>query len=136
MTFKDNSKEAMEEMEKELLKALEECGHQGEGHAKTNLQKQKAVNTGTLLNSISHKVVSGEKAVYIGTNVEYAPYIEFGTGAENVEGGTTKPSWIYIGEDGAPHKAYPQRPRPYLKPAVTEHTAEYEAIFIKHGLRD
>lgn len=37
------------------------------------------VDTGRLKNSISHAVVDQEKAVYIGTNVEYAPYQEFGT---------------------------------------------------------
>ena len=34
---------------------------------------------GTLKNSISSAVVVSENAVYIGTNVEYAPYQEFGT---------------------------------------------------------
>jgi phage gpG-like protein len=34
------------------------------------------VDTGRLRNSISHEVV--ENDVYIGTNVEYAPYVEYG----------------------------------------------------------
>ena len=37
-----------------------------------------AVDTGRLRNSISNKVVEKEPAVYIGTNVEYAPYVEYG----------------------------------------------------------
>ena len=37
------------------------------------------VDTGRLKNSISSAVVEEEQAVYIGTNVEYAPYQEFGT---------------------------------------------------------
>lgn len=34
---------------------------------------------GTLKNSISHEVDAENQCVYIGTNVEYAPYQEFGT---------------------------------------------------------
>lgn len=37
------------------------------------------VDTGRLKNSIDRAVVQEEQAVYIGTNVEYAPYQEFGT---------------------------------------------------------
>lgn len=51
---------------------------------------------------------SNEKAVYVGTNVEYAPYIEFGTSR--------------------------MKPRPYLKTAVENHLNEYREIF-KRELR-
>ena len=37
-----------------------------------------AVDTGNLRSSITHKVVSDEEA-HIGTNVDYAPYVERGT---------------------------------------------------------
>lgn len=37
------------------------------------------VDTGRLKDSIDRAVVESENAVYIGTNVEYAPYQEFGT---------------------------------------------------------
>ena len=37
------------------------------------------VDTGRLKNSISHAVVEDAKTVYIGTNVEYAPFQELGT---------------------------------------------------------
>ena len=37
------------------------------------------VDTGRLKNSIAHEVSESEKAVYIGTNVEYAVYQEVGT---------------------------------------------------------
>ena len=54
---------------------------------------------GRLRNSIAHSVVDSEKAVYIGTNVEYAPYVELGTVKMNA--------------------------RPYLRPAVENHQMEY-----------
>ena len=37
------------------------------------------VRTGNLRNSIDKKYVKEESAAYIGTNLEYAPYVEYGT---------------------------------------------------------
>ena len=59
-----------------------------------------SVDTGRLRNSISH-AVDGE-AAYIGSNVEYAPYLELGTKKIT-----------------AHH---------YLKRAVTEHKDEYKNL--------
>lgn len=55
-----------------------ERGLEGVGLAAESLAKALCpVDTGRLRNSITHKVESGEKAVYIGTNVKYAVYVEF-----------------------------------------------------------
>ena len=43
------------------------------------------VDTGRLKNSITSAVSTEEQAAYIGTNVEYAPYQEFGT-SRGIEG--------------------------------------------------
>lgn len=70
-------------------------------------------------------------SVYIGTNVSYAPFPELGTGPYSLTGGgTTKPSWVYQDEFGNWHRAFPQKPRPYLKPAVADHAAEYREILV------
>ena len=47
------------------------------------------VDTGRLRNSVTHAIADNgtEKAVYIGTNVPYAPYHEFGTGIYATSGG-------------------------------------------------
>ncbi len=67
--------------------------------------------------------------IYIGTNVEYAPYIEFGTGKySTLGGGTPKESWTYRDEFGKWHMAFPQRARPYLKPAVADHSQTFLSI--------
>lgn len=93
-------------------RALEAVGLQGEGNAKMHIEIPKEhgdgdvrpnVDTGRLVNSITHVTNSSEKVVYIGTNVEYAPYVELGTSKS--------------------------RPYPYLRPAVEEHTDEYKRIF-------
>ena len=87
----------------QIARALEAIGLTAEGYAKAECP----VDTGRLRNSISH--ARDDEAAYIGTNVEYAPYIELGTSR--------------------------MKPRPYLRPAVTEHSDEYKEI-VKAALTD
>lgn len=56
-------------------RAAKAIGIQAENYAKQN---EIRVDTGRLRNSITNYVES-EKDIYIGTNVEYAPYHELGT---------------------------------------------------------
>ena len=102
--------------------ALETCGQKAEGYAK----KLCPVDTGDLRNSISHQVAPGEPAVYIGTNSEYGPYVELGTG-KYYPGGRQTP-WVDQDAKGNWHLTHGQRARPYLKPAVADHRGEYENI--------
>ena len=78
--------------------ALEMIGLQAEGYAKMKCP----VDTGNLRNSISHMVAN--QAAYIGTDVNYAAYVEKGT--------SKMPA------------------RPYIEPAVTEHSDEYKDMAI------
>ncbi len=94
--FTDRSSEALRELEAKKAQALEAIGARAETHAKANTP----VDTGNLRNSMAH-AVSGDSA-YIGTNVEYGPYVEFGT---------------------SHNKAHHM-----LKKAATEHGEEYKAI--------
>ena len=71
----DNSEEIANDIKSALLRGLETCGLVAEGYAK----KLAPVDTGNLRNSITHTVDDGEPAAYIGTNVEYAPYVCLGT---------------------------------------------------------
>lgn len=102
--FTSHRDEVMDAMEHAVRKALTEIGIEAENHAKTIVEEKGAVDTGRLKNSITHAVGdhNGEPAVYIGTNVEYAPYIE-------------------LGARGRP-------PRAYLKPAVEDFRDEYKEI--------
>ena len=95
-TYKDNTEEALSALEKAIEQGLEAIGLSAEGYAK----KETPVDTGRLRNSISHAV--DDKAAYIGTNVEYAPYVELGC----------------RGRDG----------KHMLQRAATEHTAEYKRL--------
>lgn len=93
------------EFDPSVKKALEEIGIEAEGHAKDIITEKGAVDTGRLRNSITHQVgetESKEPCVYVGTNVEYAPFIEFGTSR--------------------------MAARPYLKPAIEDFKDEYREI--------
>lgn len=130
VNFTDNSEQVLSEFNAAVLRALERCGSQAEGYAKDLVP----VDTGRLRNSISHKVDDAEKAVYIGTNVEYAPYVELGTG-KYVQGGRPTP-WVYQDDNGNWHMTNGQRAQPYLKPAVADHAQTYRNIIedeLKNG---
>lgn len=82
------------------------------------------VDTSRLKNSISHEV--DENTVYVGTNVEYAPYVEFGTG-KFAEGGGGRPTpWSYQDDQGNWHTTNGMKPQPYLRPAIDNHLNEYK----------
>lgn len=125
VTFNDYSDEVLAAFDDACLRALERCGLQAEGYAKDLCP----VDTGALRNSITHKVKSSEPAAYIGTNMEHAPYVEFGTGHYSTTGGgTNKTKWVYMGDDGKFHVGVPMKARPYLKPAVADHAGTYRNI--------
>ena len=116
----DNSDLVLDELIAATHRAMERCGMEAEGYAKDLCP----VDTGNLRNSITH-AVEGKSAI-IGTNVEYAPYVELGTGAY-YSGGRPTP-WIYEDEKGNTHITNGQRAQPYLKPAVADHAQTYRNI--------
>ena len=85
--------------------------------------KQKAPkDTGALRNSISSRVEDngGEIVGVVFTPLEYAPYVEFGTGLFAEEGGRKTP-WMYEDEEtGKMILTRGQHPQPFLRPALTE----------------
>lgn len=84
---------------------------------------KKGYRGGTLRNSITHDADSD--MVAIGSNVEYAPYVELGTGPYF----ETPPEWEQFSSvqgSGGGHGYV--HPRPYLKPAILDHVGEYEQI--------
>jgi hypothetical protein len=56
-------------------------------------KKRCPVDTGQLRQSITHEV-EGNTGV-IGTNVEYAPYVEYGTGIHAKDGNGRQTPWSY-----------------------------------------
>ena len=71
-TYKDNTDEVLSALERAKKSGLEAIGLVAEGHAK----RETPVDTGRLRNSIAHAVE--DDAAFIGTNVEYAIFVEAG----------------------------------------------------------
>lgn len=126
--YVDNTDEVLKGLSGAVDRALIRIGMSAEGYAKKALTAQGAVDTGLLRNSITFAISGGDanisdykanrgdgtgsysgsipdekdKAVYIGTNVEYAAYVELGTTRTKA--------------------------KPYLKPAAAGHSAVYKRI--------
>lgn len=108
----DNSAEVLSEMETKVQQALNAVGMTAERYAADGCP----VDTGRLKGSINYATktkMSGGKdstpkgtpednAAYIGTNVEYAPFVELGTSR--------------------------MKPRPFIKTAVVNHDSEYKEM--------
>lgn len=94
------------------------------------------VDTGQLRGSISHTLTNGGKTGEIGTNVEYAPYVEFGTGLFSSLGtGRTDVPWRYQSPDGKWHSTSGQKPQPYLMPSLLTNRDRILQIF-KNEIRN
>ena len=130
--IRNNSKAISAEIKAALLRGLEKCGLVGEGYAK----KLCPVDTGNLRNSITHAVDEAEPAAYIGTNSEYGPYVELGTGIYAEGGGGRPTPWVYQDAKGNWHYTHGNKAQPFLKPAVADHAAQYRQILedeLKNG---
>lgn len=118
----DNSPQTLAAMQAAAVRALEKCGLAAEGYAKALCP----FDTGNLRNNIAHRVDSDGLNAYIGTNVEYAAYVELGTG-KYYPGGRPTP-WVYQDAHGNWRMTSGQRAQPYLKPAVADHAQTYRNI--------
>lgn len=98
ISLTDNVDDFIRATKEQRARALEAVGMQAENYAKLLCP----VDTGNLRNSITHEQ-GGEDFEVVGTNVEYAPYVEYGTQR--------------------------MKAQPYIKPAVEEHVQEYKDIF-------
>ena len=94
------------------------------------------VDTGELRMSITH-YVEGDTGV-IGTNKQYAPYVEYGTGLFAVEGNGRQTPWSYQDAKGEWHTTKGQKPQPFLEPALLDNKKNIIKIFdeaIKEGVK-
>lgn len=111
VTLTSNKDEILEALGEQLGKAMIAIGMTAESNAKQEItkavydtpeSKSGYVRTGRLRNSITYGVDTEEPAVYIGSNVEYAPYVELGTSKMTA--------------------------RPFLKPAVENYGEQYKEL--------
>ena len=126
----DNSAEALAGLERAKARALEIIGLKAEGYAKklcpvgtVESTGIKGYRGGTLRNSITH-AVNGD-VLSVGSNVEYAPYVELGTGPHF----EPPPDWeTFTTKRGSGAGRGYVKPRRYLQPAIEEHAGEYKTI--------
>ena len=96
--------------------------------------KQKAPKgDGNLRRSITSEVRGNVGKVY--TPLEYAPYVEYGTGLFAEEGGRTDVPWHYKDDEGQWHSTSGMKPQPFMRPALAENREQIIRI-LKGGLTD
>lgn len=98
--------------------------------------KQKAPkDTGELRRSITSEVTesNGEIQGIVFTPLEYAPYVEYGTGLFAEEGGRIDVPWNYQDDKGDWHSTSGQRPQPFMRPALDENKEQIKRL-LKEGL--
>ena len=130
--IQDHSTEVSTKIGAALLRGLEKVGLVAEGYAK----KLCPVDTGNLRNSITHVVDEQEPAAIIGTNNEYAAYVELGTGIYAEGGGGRPTPWVYRDARGSWRVADGDKARTCLGPAAADHAGQYRDILeneLKNG---
>ncbi len=97
--------------------------------------KQKAPkDTGELRRSITSRIENnnGDLVGVVYTPLEYAPYIEYGTGLFAESEGRLDVPWNYQDEKGEWHSTSGMYPQPYLRPALEENREQIIRI-LKEG---
>lgn len=109
VVIKDNSGEFLKALPEQIEQALTAIGLTAETKAKEEVTRvvydtpeRGYIRTGNLRDRITNKVEMSENAVYIGENLEYAPFVELGTSR--------------------------MKPRPFLKPAIVNNADEYKKL--------
>ena len=118
---------------KEQKAAMQKACALVEGEARKNAPK----DNGELRRSIESKVEfrGGDVVGIVSTPLEYAPYVEFGTGlfAEDGDGRKDVP-WCYQDDEGEWHSTRGQKPHPFLRPALNDNRENITKI-LKGGLK-
>lgn len=96
--------------------------------------KEKAPKgNGELRRSITSRIEGTEGVVF--TPLEYAPYVEFGTGLFAEEEGRKDVPWHYQDDEGEWHSTSGMKPHPFLRPALEENREEIKKI-LKEGMKN
>lgn len=105
----DNSAEVKRLLEERIDSILEEIGDKAESIMVEIIRQKDIIDTGRLMNSITHIIDSDDNSVIIGTNVEYAKFQELGTSSI--------------------------APRPFAKPTAENYKDVYQNV-VKKNLKE
>lgn len=130
--IKDNTGEVIAQAKEAVNRALEIIGGKAESYTKDLTPK----DTGALQNSFTHSVDG--TTVTISSGIQYAPYVELGTGKlyspppewmeAQAQRGRGLDHWVYKGDDGKFHMGFPRAGAHMLQHGVGDHISEYESI--------
>uniref|UniRef100_UPI0035A0416A HK97-gp10 family putative phage morphogenesis protein n=1 Tax=Jeotgalibaca porci TaxID=1868793 RepID=UPI0035A0416A len=125
-TFIDNSKQVKAALRKVSGQALEEAALLVEGQAKALAP----VDSGELRDKIDHtiKEQNGMKIAQIGSPLDYAIYVEYGTGEHTTNGAGRKGGWRYQAPDGTWHFTRGMKAQPFLLPAFRRNKKNIEKV--------
>lgn len=114
--FTDNSKKVKAQMDDAMFQALESAALIVEASAKALAP---VGDSGELRDKIDHNVVdtSNGPEAKIGSPLDYAMYVEYGTGEFAENGSGRKGGWSYQTPDGEWHHTDGMHPQPFLRPA-------------------
>lgn len=89
-------------------------------------KKKAPKDTGDLRRSITSEVnvSGGEVEGIVFTPLEYAPYVEYGTGLFAENGGRKDVPWNYQDDEGNWHSTSGMKPQPFMRPALDENREE------------
>lgn len=123
--FTDNSAEILAALHAAAERGLEETGQTAEKYAVLKTP----TDTGRLKNSMTHLVQ--DDTVCIGSNVEYAVYVEYGTGRFASTGNGRPGWWVYVSDpDGGGKRKTNAERRIYTE----QEARQIMAILRKKGL--
>ena len=138
----DNRSKILSALTGACANGLEQIGAAAARYASANAVR----DTGALADSMMYS--GDDKSVSVGSPLEYAPYVELGTGPnyQKPPGWITNTAqhghhaidpWRYFDEDDGEWKwGWFVTARPFLQPAMTDHAGEYKDIFenaLKNG---
>jgi len=139
MGFTSNIKKVNKQLDDWQSDVLKVVGKYVEGEAKLRCpvgHYTGGMVGGNLNSSINYKTL--KKSVIIGSNVEYAIFVEKGTGKFNTENKGRKTPWKYKDEFGFWHITSGMKAQPFLTPAVEENMGKIKSIVKKvkvfHGI--
>lgn len=101
-----------------------------ENAAKHNAPKGTGALRRNIMSDVTTTSTGVEGIVY--SNLEYAPYVEYGTGlfAEAGNGRQDVP-WKYMDDDGEWHTTYGQAPYPFMRPALNENRKRIKELLAR-----
>lgn len=134
MAYIENLDKLLTKLENLKTVSVEQAVNEACILVENDAKKRCPVDTGELRMSITHEIEETSEnrtTGAVGTNLEYAPYVEFGTGIFSSLGNGRQDSWSYKDAKGEWHSTIGQQPQPYLHPALDDNREEVKKLIQK-----